>query len=123
MTDNMCMLSFDEMSIRKNLTYNSKLDQIEGYQDHAGQGRSAEIACKALTFMAIGLRKNWKQPIAFYFSGAYVTSDRLAALIKEVGLFLVYLNLKKPKVYILYRSLRRPTTDVRRVHAPTSIKI
>ncbi|KAF9417923.1 hypothetical protein HW555_005068, partial [Spodoptera exigua] len=42
------------------------------------------IASDALTFMAIGLRKNWKQPIAFYFFGDSVTVDRLAVLIKEV---------------------------------------
>ncbi|KAH9632251.1 hypothetical protein HF086_002886 [Spodoptera exigua] len=80
----LCVLAFDEMSIRKNLTYNAKFDQIDGYQDHALQGRTSQIASDALTFMAIGLRKNWKQPIAFYFSGDSVTVDRLAVLIKVV---------------------------------------
>lgn len=84
--ENLCILAFDEMSIRKNLTYNVKLDQIDGYQDHACQGRTSEIASHALTFMAIGIRKRWKQPIAFYFSGDCVTADRLAVLIKEVSL-------------------------------------
>ncbi|CAH2088902.1 unnamed protein product [Euphydryas editha] len=82
--DNLCILAFDEMSIRKNLSYNVRLDQIDGYQDHAFQGRTSEIASHALTFMAIGFRKPWKQPIAFYFSGDCVTADRLAVLIKEV---------------------------------------
>lgn len=83
--ENLCILAFDEMSIRKNLTYNSRLDLIDGYQDHASQGRTSEIASHALTFMAIGVRKLWKQPMAFYFSGDCVTADRLAALIKEVS--------------------------------------
>lgn len=72
------------MSIRKNLCYNTKLDQLDGYQDHAAQGRTQEIASHALTFMAIGVRKTWKQPTAFYFSGDCVTADRLIVLIKEV---------------------------------------
>lgn len=86
--DNLCILAFDEMSIRKNISYNVKLDQIDGYQDHAGQGRTRQVASKAMTFMAIGVRKKWKQPIAFYFSGANVTADRLSAFIKEVGFVL-----------------------------------
>lgn len=57
-----------EMSIRKNLNYNSKLDQIDGYQDHGNQGRTLQIASHALTFMAIGVTNSWKQPVAFYFS-------------------------------------------------------
>lgn len=82
--DNLCMLAFDEMSIRKNVSYNTKLDHIDGYQDHAGQGRVPNIASHALTFMAIGVRKSWKQPIAFYFSSENVTADRLTILIKKV---------------------------------------
>lgn len=53
--DNLCVLAFDEMSVRQNLSYNPKLDQIDGYQDHAGQGLTDDIASKAFTFMAIGV--------------------------------------------------------------------
>lgn len=91
-SDNLCVVSFDEMSIRKNLCYNMKLDQLHGYQDHAAQGRTQEIASHVLTFMAIGVRKAWKQPIVFYFSGDCVTADRLVVLIKEVGL-LIFIKL------------------------------
>lgn len=69
------------MSIRKNLQYNRKQDIIDGYQDHVNQGRTLEPATHALLFMAIGIRKNWKQPLAFYFSGDCVT-----AVIKEVSM-------------------------------------
>lgn len=100
LSDNLCIIAFDEMSIRKNLSYNTKLDQLDGYQDHATQGRTQEIASHALTFMAIGIRKAWKQPIAFYFSGACVTADRLAVLIKEVGLsFVWHINLDLIKMF------------------------
>ncbi|CAG4999477.1 unnamed protein product [Parnassius apollo] len=82
--ENLCILAFDEMSIRKHLQYNSKQDVIDGYQDHGNQGRTMEPATHALLFMAIGIRKKWKQPLAFYFSGDCVTADRLSVLIKEV---------------------------------------
>ncbi|CAG4936128.1 unnamed protein product [Parnassius apollo] len=81
--ENLCILAFDEMSIRKHLQYNSKQDVIDGYQDHGNQGRTMEPATHALLFMAIGIRKKWKQPLAFYCSGDCVTADRLSVLIKE----------------------------------------
>lgn len=82
--DNLWVLLFDEMSIRKNVIYNPKTDAIEGYQDHGSQGRSQQIASHALVFMLVGLRKRWKQPIAHYFSGESVSADRLQVIIKEV---------------------------------------
>lgn len=82
--ENLCVLSFDEMAIRKHLQYNERLDIIEGYQDHGNHGRDQQIASNALVFMVAGIRKKWKQPIAFYFSGKSVTSDRLSVIIKEV---------------------------------------
>ncbi|KOB73758.1 Uncharacterized protein OBRU01_10974, partial [Operophtera brumata] len=81
--ENICILSFDEMAIRKHLMYNEKLDIIEGYQDHGNHGRSKEITCKALVFMLTGVQKKWKQPIAFYFSGKLVSAERLHVIIKE----------------------------------------
>ncbi|CAG4958764.1 unnamed protein product [Colias eurytheme] len=81
--DNLCILSFDEMSIRKHLFYNEKLDEIQGFQDHGNHGRSQDIASKALVFMLSGLRKKWKQPIAFYFSNI-LRADRMTVIIKEI---------------------------------------
>lgn len=78
------ILLWDEMSLRKNLWYNSKADLIEGFQDHATQGRSPQPASYALVFMVVGVRKHFKQPVAYYLSSGFVTADRLSALIKEV---------------------------------------
>lgn len=85
-SDNEYILMWDEMSIKKNLCYNSKDDNIEGYQDHALQGRSPQIASYALVFMIAGIRKKLKQPVAFYLSAGSVTADRLNVLVKEVGM-------------------------------------
>ncbi|CAH2085875.1 unnamed protein product [Euphydryas editha] len=81
--DNISLLLFDEMSIRKHLHYNCKLEQIQGFQDHGNHGRNEQIATKALVFMLTGLRKKWKQPIAFYFSHA-LTADRMTVILKEI---------------------------------------
>lgn len=85
--DNLCILTFDEMSIMKNINYNPKSDEIEGYQDHGHQGKSKVFASHALVFMVVWLRQMKKQPVTFYLSGDYVTADRLTVLIKEVKIF------------------------------------
>lgn len=79
----LCILSFDEMCIRKHLQYNSKSDEIQGYQDHGNHGRSKEVANKALVFMLSGIRAKWKQPIAFYLS-CTLNAERLTVILKEV---------------------------------------
>ncbi|CAH2101126.1 unnamed protein product [Euphydryas editha] len=76
-------LLWDEISIRKHLWYNPKEDVIEGFQNHATQGRSSQVASHALVFMIVGIRKKVKQPVAYYLSGGSVTADRLSVLIKE----------------------------------------
>ncbi|CAB3234643.1 unnamed protein product [Arctia plantaginis] len=81
--ENICILSFDEISIRKHLDYDSKSDEIQGFKDHGNHGRSNEIATKALVFMLAGIRKKWKQPIAFYFSHT-LTADRMTVILKEI---------------------------------------
>lgn len=91
--ENICTLILDEMAIKKHLSYNKKADIIEGFQDHGLQGRTHEVANKALVFMLSGLRRKWKQPVAYYLSGNYMTADRLAVLIKEVKLFVIHLLL------------------------------
>lgn len=80
---NICILSFDEMSIRRHLWYDQRSDTIQGFQDHGNHGRNSEIATKALVFMLTGVRKKWKQPIAFYLSHT-INADRMTVIVKEV---------------------------------------
>ncbi|KAH9632237.1 hypothetical protein HF086_002872 [Spodoptera exigua] len=75
--DNLCILSFDEMSIRKHLSYNESQDEIQGFQDHGNHG------IIFIVFMLAGIRKKWKQPIALYFSHT-MNSDRMTVVLKEV---------------------------------------
>ena len=62
-SEKMCVVSFDEMSIRPNLTYLRGDDRVEGYQDLGPFGRSVELATHALVFMARGVSGKWKQSV------------------------------------------------------------
>ncbi|KAG8231736.1 hypothetical protein J437_LFUL019510 [Ladona fulva] len=79
-----CTLLFDEMSIKPKLIYNSRCDCIDVFEDHGNRGRSSGIAREALVFMVRGLKSNWKQPVAYYYSKKSVPGEVLAELIKEV---------------------------------------
>ncbi|KAG8224538.1 hypothetical protein J437_LFUL002142 [Ladona fulva] len=80
----MCVLMFDEMSLKPHLDYRVKSDLIVGFEDHGHLGRSSRIAKFALVFMIHGLLQKWKQPIAVYFSSSPTKSEILVALMEEV---------------------------------------
>lgn len=69
--DKICILSFDEMSIKSALQYNQHLDMVTGYENF-GSGNSQcnrnKLATHALVFMIRGLYKHWKQAIGYFFS-------------------------------------------------------
>ena len=66
--DRQCVLIFDEMSIKSNLTYNENADFIEGFEDLGSGGRSQFVANHVLAFMVRGLRQKWKQPLCYYLT-------------------------------------------------------
>ena len=61
-----CLL-FDEVSVRGNVHINQKHDCIEGFEGY-GTEKTCSIANHALVFMASGLHRHWKQPLAYCFS-------------------------------------------------------
>jgi len=68
---------FDEMSIRQHLHFNQKIDCIEGYEDLGRHGRTSNITNHALVFMLHGLRKRWKQPVAYFMTRGSSKGDML----------------------------------------------
>jgi len=82
--DRYCCLLFDEMSIRKDVRFNQKLDCIEGYEDY-GTERTCNIANHALVFMVRGLHRKWKQPVAYYFIGGSTNAYLLKFLEDVLG--------------------------------------
>jgi hypothetical protein len=75
---------FDEMPIRENLHFNQTFDCIEGFEDLESQGRTCNIANHALVFMVRGLRRKWKQPVAYYFSRGSTKAEMIVQFLNEV---------------------------------------
>lgn len=59
-----CILCMDEMSIKSNLFYNIRSDEIIGFH-HTSQ-KTYDLATEALVLMARGINENWKQPLAYF---------------------------------------------------------
>lgn len=83
-TQKQCMISFDEMSIKKWLTYNSAQDKVEGYQDLGGERRAPKFATHALVMMARGLQSNWKQPLCYFLSAGPMKATELKNMLISV---------------------------------------
>ena len=82
--DNVCCLMFDEMSIREHLHFNQKFGCIDGFEDLGSHGRTSSIANHALVFMLRGLRKKWKQPVAYYLIHGSTKGEMLVNFLMEV---------------------------------------
>lgn len=81
--DRSCTLLFDEMSVEPALSYNQKHDRIDGFHN-TGNDRKNVFADHAMVFMARGIRRKWKQPIAYYFVNNGMDARTLASKIKEI---------------------------------------
>ncbi|XP_072142984.1 uncharacterized protein [Dermacentor andersoni] len=72
--DRACVLIFDEMSLKRNLQYDSRHDVVVGYTD-TGTERSGRAASSALLFLVSGIAKQWLQPVAFMIGDGSVPSE------------------------------------------------
>jgi len=82
--DRYCSIIFDEISISSSLQFIESTGKIVGFEDLVNKKCSPKFADKALVFMVRGLRKKFKQPVAFYLSNSNMNSSDLATIIKEV---------------------------------------
>lgn len=84
-----CTLLFDEMSLSPRLLYDERKDRIEGFEDFGNNRRSNQIADHVLVFMIRGIRRKFKQPVAYTFcTGSTKTPElmfQLRAVIKAVN--------------------------------------
>ncbi|CAK1601293.1 unnamed protein product [Parnassius mnemosyne] len=71
-----CVLCMDEMSLKLNLSYNSKEDKILGLHEVDGQQQPV-AAGYAFTLMLRGITSKWKQPIGFSFISSSKIDDQL----------------------------------------------
>lgn len=70
--------------LSEQLVFDPLKDEVVGYVDLGPLGRTNEYANHALVFMLHGLRKSWKQPIAFFFTKNTIKTVELRTLIKNV---------------------------------------
>ena len=80
--DRLCMLCFDEMSIKEFVSYNSKHDSIDGLEDF-GDCRSQYVSNHATVFMVRGITCSWKQPVGYFFSSGPIKDEMLSCLIVD----------------------------------------
>jgi hypothetical protein len=94
--DRCCTLIFDEVSLCKGFHYETSKQRISGFEDLGSLGRTDRYANHALVFMVRGIRKNYKQTVAYYFTRDTVKTHQLKQIIvyiikqlQEVGLNVV----------------------------------
>lgn len=75
--EKICILFFDEMSLRKYLEYSKIIDQIEGFEDSGVFERTRKFAKAALVFMVRGLYSTWKLPVSYSVSGSATHTEKL----------------------------------------------
>ncbi|KAJ6648199.1 DNA transposase THAP9 [Pseudolycoriella hygida] len=78
--DKVCAISWDEMCLKTNLTFDYIRDYIDGFED-IGTRRSSQFATHALVFMVRGVKSPFKQPFS-YFLTENIKGTELAELIK-----------------------------------------
>ncbi|KAI4463288.1 cramped protein [Holotrichia oblita] len=55
-----------------------------GFQDNGKSNRSLALADKAMVFMARGIHKKWKQPLAYYLNYGGMKADIIVKCLKDV---------------------------------------
>ena len=73
------ILRYDEMSINPGLYYNRRDDKVEGFSSF-----NNKFANHVIVFMVKGLRRKWKQPVAYYFTNSGMAAAELVRWIKEI---------------------------------------
>jgi len=80
LSSRLCVLTFDEITLKKDLTVNPLTDRVEGYCD-TGAERSNKIATSALYFMLRGLIGSWKHVLSYVLINNSIKVNELAELI------------------------------------------
>lgn len=77
--ERLCSLIFDEMSLTPQIHFDAAKDELKGLTSHGKLG----FANHVLVFMVKGIKANFKQPVAYYFTSNLNTVD-LKGIIKDV---------------------------------------
>lgn len=77
-----CIVSWDETSLKANVSYNHENDYIDGFVD-LGFMRRPTFVTHSLTFMVRGLYSGYKQSVAFFYTDD-LKGFELAEIIRRV---------------------------------------
>jgi hypothetical protein len=81
-----CALLLDEVQLEPKVEYDTSLKRMTGYisPEFLFEGREPTVAEHALVFMVKGIRKPYKQPIAWFLTGKSTTGTQLWSVTKQV---------------------------------------
>lgn len=65
-----CTVIFDEVSISASLQFNESVRKVIGFEDLGQCNCSPKFSDKELVFIVRGIRKKFKQPVAFCFTNS-----------------------------------------------------
>jgi len=101
LSDRAVSIVFDEMSIKKFISYNSQNDMFSGYEDFGDLIDSKNILhCnQALVIMLKAIKHSWKQSIGYFFSSGPISGVKLKTIISSTIQKISSINLL-PKVII-----------------------
>jgi len=99
--DRIVSIIFDEMSIKKCISYNSQNDMFSGYKDFRDLINSKNIlhCYQALVIMLKGIKHSWKQVIGYFLSNGPISGVKLKTIISCTIQKIYSINLI-PKVII-----------------------
>jgi hypothetical protein len=80
----LCIISFDEISLKSNLAYQSNTDELIGLEDYGEGDKTNCLATSAIVFMARGVVHNWKQPLAYFLVNEACSSVKVKEKLIEI---------------------------------------
>ena len=82
-TDKLCVILFDEMSIKESLSYDIAEDSVVGVEDFGGGHKSSCVANHLGVFMLKGLVSSWKQPLGYFLTSGPMKAPLLRTLLLD----------------------------------------
>lgn len=88
-------LSFDEMAIAKNVSWNENKKKFVGFINYGTiqENQRLPVASNAIVFMVNGINVRFNQPIGFYFINTLKTSEKMLLIITALK-FLAEIDVK-----------------------------